>query len=97
MDVNLSGLFHYYEAILEAAKNVKSVFPEFDKLFQKNYSFGWIDLNTTIFIYFFFDVSYLQENIYEFFKSTETSTMKSLLLDLSKLWCKEQYRISSIK
>lgn len=57
-------LFYYYEAMLTAAKNLSSVFTEFEAIISKNYSLGWIDFNTSVFIRYFFQTEFVQNKIY---------------------------------
>lgn len=50
--------------MLTAAKNLSSVFTEFEAMISKNYSFGWIDFNTSVFIRYFFQTEFVQNKIY---------------------------------
>lgn len=58
-------LFYYYEAMLSAAKNLSSVFSEFEVIIYRNYSVCWIDFNTCVFIRYFFETDYVQNKIYQ--------------------------------
>lgn len=60
------GLFYYYEAFLSATKNICKIFPELEKLLINTYKLGWLDLNTSIFMYYFYETPYVQDIIQEF-------------------------------
>lgn len=72
----LSELFYYYEAMLTAAKNLSSVFTDFEGIITKNYSLGWIDFNTSVFIRYFFQTEFVQNKIY---RCLEVSNFKKQL------------------
>lgn len=50
--------------MLTAAKNLSSVFTEFEAIISKNYSLGWIDFNTSVFVRYFFQTEFVQNKIY---------------------------------
>lgn len=50
--------------MLTAAKNLSSIFTKFEAIISKNYSLGWIDFNTSVFIRYFFQTEFVQNKIY---------------------------------
>ncbi|CAG9855308.1 unnamed protein product [Phyllotreta striolata] len=96
----ITKLFYYYEAMLSAAKNLSSIFSEFEVIIYRNYSVCWIDFNTCVFIRYFFETDYVQNKISQCLKTKispgDTPAMLGLLEDLKNLWIKEQKRIRKI-
>ncbi|XP_056645374.1 putative autophagy-related protein 11 [Diorhabda sublineata] len=96
----ITRLFYYYEAMLSAAKNLSTVFTEFEVIIYKNYSVCWIDFNTCVFIRYFFDTDYVQNRIHQCLETQispgDTPAMFGLLDDLKNLWIREQKRIRKI-
>lgn len=96
----ITKLFYYYEAMLSAAKNLSTVFTEFEVIIYKNYSVCWIDFNTCVFIRYFFETDYVQNRIHQCLETQispgDTPAMFGLLDDLKNLWIREQKRIRKI-
>lgn len=68
--------------MLSAAKNLSTVFSEFEVIIYKNYSVCWIDFNTCVFIRYFFETEYVQNKIYQ---CLEVSRSEFLFHSVSKL------------
>jgi hypothetical protein len=51
---------------LSATKNICKIFPELEKLLINTYKLGWLDFNTSIFMYYFYETTYVQNVVREF-------------------------------
>ncbi|KAJ8980719.1 hypothetical protein NQ317_019214 [Molorchus minor] len=96
----ITKLFYYYEAMLSAAKNLNTVFSDFECILYKNYSICWIDFNTCVFINYFFETEFVKNKIYKCLETKvspgDTLPMFGLLEDLKNLWIREQVRIITL-
>ncbi|XP_063914830.1 uncharacterized protein LOC135131174 isoform X2 [Zophobas morio] len=101
MEASIESLFYYYEAFLSATKNICKIFPELEKLLINTYKLGWLDFNTSIFMYYFYETSYVQTVVAEFEQVKDNVSIKAagiytVLTELHKLWRSQMLGINTV-
>jgi hypothetical protein len=101
VEASIESLFYYYEAFLSATKNICKIFPELEKLLINTYKLGWLDFNTSIFMYYFYETTYVQNVVREFEQMKDNVSIKAagiytVLTELHKLWRSQMLGINSV-
>ncbi|XP_044256966.1 uncharacterized protein LOC123006505 [Tribolium madens] len=101
VEASIESLFYYYEAFLSATKNICKIFPELEQLLINTYKLGWLDFNTSIFMYYFYETPYVQDMVREFELMKDNVSIKAagiytVLTELHKLWRSQMLGINSV-
>ncbi|EFA10828.2 uncharacterized protein LOC103314876 isoform X2 [Tribolium castaneum] len=101
VEASIESLFYYYEAFLSATKNLCKIFPELEQLLINTYKLGWLDFNTSIFMYYFYETPYVQDMVRKFEMIKDNVSIKAagiytVLTELRKLWRSQMLGINSV-
>ncbi|RZC36164.1 uncharacterized protein BDFB_000175, partial [Asbolus verrucosus] len=81
--------------------NVEASIEKLEKLLINTYKLGWLDFNTSIFMYYFYETTYVQNVVHEFEQMKDNVSIKAagiytVLTELHKLWRSQMLGINGV-